>query len=170
MSSYIDIKADFDEVNEYLGDLGKQGRTITRYVLSNIARITAKNVKKSYNLYLHKNTGNLYKSIKHHLSRRGMYDVISANAKADSAVRYGYVNAAGTEIKAKNEKYLTFQIDGKWVKKVSVRIPSKNFIEEPAESYLKSGDMKKDMDFYLQKKLDALEKKGKIEIINEDNA
>ena len=169
MANYIDIKADFDEVNEYLGDIGKQGRTISRYVLSNIARITAKHIKKSYNLYLRKRSCNLYKNIKHHLSKRGMYDVVSSNAKSSNMVGYGYVNASGADIKAKNGKYLTFQIDGKWVKKASVKIPSKNFIEEPGERYLRSTQMKDDMDFYLQKKLDALEKKGKIEVIRENN-
>ena len=170
MASYIDIKADFDNINEYLGDIGRQGRTISRYVLSNIARITAKHIKKSYNIYLHKRTNNLYKNIRHHLSKRRMYDVISSNAISEGGVRYGYVNAAGAEIKAKKGKYLTFKIDDKWVKKASVKIPSKDFIEEPAERYLRSSQMKEDMDFYLQKKLDALEKKGKIEIIHEDNA
>ena len=169
MAQYIDIQTDFNEVKEYLKQMGKSGRTVSRYILRNIGRITKNKVKKSYNLYLHKKSGSLYKSIKSTLSKRKDYDVISANAKSEKGVRYGYVHAAGTTIKAKKNKYLTFKVNDKWVKKVSVRIPSKNFMEEPANSYLNSSQMRTDIDFYLEKKLQQMEKQGRIERVYEDN-
>jgi hypothetical protein len=165
MPSYIDIRSDFSEVNEYLGELGKQGKNISKYILRNIGRITKNKVKKSYNSYLHKDTGYLYKSIKSTQSKRSLYNVVSANARdPKTKVRYGYVQSAGATIKPKNKPYLTFQINGKWKKMKEVRVPAKNFMEEPANKYLKSTAIKQDIDKYLQKKLDQLEKQGKITI------
>lgn len=165
MAQFIDIHTDFEEVNELLSNMGKQGTAISKYVLRNIGRITRNKVKKSYKSYLQKDTGYLYKSIKSSQSKRGLYNVISANSKdPKTKVRYAYVLASGATIKPKNKKYLTFKVEDKWVKMKEVRIPSKNFMEEPANKYLKSTEMKMDMDKYLQKKLDQLEKQGKITI------
>lgn len=165
MPQYIQIQTDFYEVEELLKNLGKQGKNISRYILRNIGRITKNKIKKSYNIYLHKQSGDLYKSITSSQSKRGLYNVISANAKDDKTkVRYAYVLAQGAEIKAKNKKYLTFNVNGKWVKKKSVKLPSNEFMETPANKYLKSTQMKQDMDKYLQKKLEQLEKKGKITV------
>lgn len=165
MAQYVQIQTEFQLVEELLKNLGKQGKSISRYVLRNIGRITKNKIKKSYNIYLHKQSGDLYKSIKSYQSKRALYNVISANATDDkSKVRYAYVLASGSTIQAKNKKYLTFNVNGKWVKKKSVKIPANDFMETPATKYLKSTQMKQDMDKYLQKKLDQLEKKGKITV------
>lgn len=166
MAKFIDIQADFSEIDNYLKTLEKGSRTIRRYVLRNIGRITKNKIKKSYNVYLHKQSGDLYKSIKSTLSRRKDYDIVSANAENEKNIRYGYVLASGAEIRAKKKKYLTFKIDDKWIKKQSVMIPSKNFMEEPAEKYLKSTEMQMDMDYYLDKKLKDMEKKGTLKTQN----
>lgn len=170
MPEYVSLESDFKDAYVDLEVLGKQGKNITRYVLRNIGNKTKTAVKKSYNVYLHKGTGNLYKSITSKLSKRKDIAVISANAKSENLVRYGYVNAAGTEIKAKNGKTLTFKIEDKWIRKHSVKIASKNFVEQPANSYLGSSKMKTDMDYYLQKKINKLIEQGKVEVVNEDNA
>lgn len=169
MPEYISLESDFKDVYEELEVLGKQGKNITRYVLRNIGNKTKTTVKKSYNVYLHKGTGNLYRSITAKLSKRKDLVVVSANTKNDNRVRYGYVNAAGTEIKAKKGKYLTFKIEDKWIKRRSVKIPSRNFVEEPANNYLRSSNMKADMDYYLQKKINKLIEQGKVEVVNENN-
>lgn len=169
MPEYISLESDFKDAYVDLEVLGKQGKNITRYVLRNIGNKTKTAIKKSYNVYLHKGTGNLYRSITAKLSKRKDLVVVSANAKSDNLVRYGYVNAAGTEIKAKNGKFLTFKIDDKWIKKHSVKIKSKDFVEQPANTYLRSSTMKADMDYYLQKKIDKLIEQGKVEVVNENN-
>lgn len=163
MAQYVELQTDFEDVYDQLDELGKKRRQIVRYVLSNVTRLTKNKIKKSYNLYLHKNTGNLYKHIKSKLYKNMDWSYIISDAKSDKNVGYPFVLAAGAEIKPKKEdKYLTFQIDGKWVKKKSVTIPPRDFIGEPSKKYLGSSEMKRDMDFYLQKKLDLLEKKGVI--------
>lgn len=163
MPKFIDVRADFSEVDSYLKTLESGGRTIKRYVLKNIARITKNKVKKSYNTYLHKQSGDLYKSIKSSVSKKKDYGIVSANAGDEkTTVRYGYVLANGADIKAKKKPYLTFQIDGKWKKMKEVRVPAKNFMEEPAEKYLKSTEMKMDVDYYLDKKIQDMERKGTL--------
>lgn len=162
----VSLKVDFSEIDEFLDNLDDRAtrKQIIKYVLSNVTRITTNKIKKDYNLYLHKKTGNLYRNIKYKVYRRGTSSHIMSYAKSDNNVGYPFVLAAGVEIKPKKEDgYLTFQIDGKWIRKHSVTIPEHNFLEAPAKKYLNSSEMKKDMDFYLQKKIDQLEKKGVVE-------
>lgn len=166
MAQIVDIRTDFTEIQEYLDSLEKYSKPTIRYILSRVGAKSARKVKKSYNVYLHKRTNNLYRNVKAKTSKRGLYTIISSNGTSDDKhkARYGYVLAKGTTIKAKNSKYLTFQIDGKWKKVKQVKLESKNFIEEPILKYLNSSEVKRDIDTYLQKKLDQLEKKGKITI------
>lgn len=163
MADFIELQADFEDVYDQLDELGKKRRQIVRYVLSNVTRLTKNKIKKDYNLYLHKKSGNLYKHIKSKLYRNLDWSYIISDARGSNNVGYPFVLAAGAEIKPKKEDgCLTFQIDGKWIRKKSVTIPARDYINAPAKKYLGSSEMKKDMDFYLQKKLDALESKGVI--------
>ena len=58
----------------------------------------------------------------------------------------------GMEIRAK-DKYLTFQVNGEWVKVRSVHIPARNFFEVGAR-YMDSQEMKRDIEVILKREVD----------------
>ena len=170
MSGYFSLEPDFQDIYNELGEYKDKEKQITRYILSNIARITKNKVKKDYNLYLHKDTNNLYRHIKSRVKRSASTHndvaIVLSDASSANGVHYPFVLASGAEIKPKEEDgCLTFQIDGKWIRKHSVTIPERDFMGGPAKKYLGSSEMKNDMEIYLQKKLDKLAeqaaKKGK---------
>lgn len=161
-AGFINVKADIDEAMEVFEKLEKGQNTIRRHLLAGIGT-SAKNRAKTYSKSLiHKQSGALYKSFKRTIVRSGKAAIIEAKARAANQVFYGYALAKGATIKAKHNDYLTFQIDGKWIKKKEVKLPSRDYINEPVKKYIDSAECKLQMEKLVQKELDKLEKKGII--------
>ena len=97
-------------------------------------------------------------SIRKYVYRNGKAVVITAHNIGDTN-RYGFMLAHGFTSEAQNEPTLTFQIDGKWIRKHSVTVKPKDFIEQPVKSYLGSGQVNQDLETITQKKIDSLTKK-----------
>ena len=97
-----------------------------------------------------------------HNRNGSFYSYISGKktSKDGRIARYGYMLASGYSITAKDpHKYLTFNINGKWVKKKSVTVAPRDFMEEPIDRYMMSGDLKARIDKAFDKQLEKVAKK-----------
>jgi len=160
MAEFITIQADLDEAMEFFDSLDKGQKKIRRHILAGVGTAAKNRVKKSYKNYLKKQTGALYKSIVRKVIRNGEAVLIEANERNEDRVLYGYALAKGSKITAKASDYLTFQIDGKWVKVHEVQLKEHKFITSPVNDYMKSPELKQQLDRLAQKEIDKLEKKG----------
>jgi hypothetical protein len=159
MAQFISLETDFSEAMEAFEELDRMSFKIQRSILAGVGSKASSMAKKSYSMSLKKKTGNLYKNIKRVVTRSGNAVIIYSNALSENKVRYGFVLSKGTTIKAKDD-YLTFQIDGKWIKKKSVRIPERDWIVKPIENYIGSIEYDSQIDRLIQKEVDKLFKKG----------
>ena len=161
MADFVSIQTDFSEAMQLFENLEKGQKTIRRHLLAGVGTSAKNKVKKLYKTYGLKNgTGALFKSIKRKVIRSGEAVIIDANARSQKQVLYGYALAKGSAIRAKSDNYMTFQIDGKWVQTHEVKLPERNFVAEPVNDYLKSNQLRQQLDRLAQKEIDKLEKKG----------
>ncbi len=158
MAAEISVKADLDDVMKTLSEIDGNKEKMRRRVLSGIASAVKSKVKRSYSALLHKRSGTLYKSIQSKVSRDGRLAIVSPSATANG-VRYGYVLAKGTTIVPKKANTLTFQIDGKWIRKHSITLPERDWVEKPAKDYIDSPAYKAKLDSLVQKEIDKAEKR-----------
>lgn len=158
MAVEISVKADLDDVMKSLNELDGNKDKMRKRVLSGIASSVKSKVKRSYSALLHKRSGTLYKSIQSKVTRDGRMAIVSPPASVNG-VRYGYVLAKGTTITAKKANTLTFQIDGKWIRKHSVTLPERDWVEKPAKNYIDSPSYKAKLDSLVQKEVDKAEKR-----------
>ncbi len=156
------LEADFDEALRMLSRLGANKQKAMKRMLGSIGTSAKAKVKKAYKSYgLHKQSGDLYKSITRRVVRSGKGVIVEAKARTDKGLFYGYAIAKGALITAKKEKYLTFQCDGKWVKVHSVKLPERDFVAKPVVDYLKSQAFKERFQSLVQKEIDRVEKESK---------
>lgn len=165
-TQFVNVTARLDEATLFLQGLDVNQKTIRRRVLNAVGSGAKKQVKKYYNLYLHKQSGALYKSIIKKFTRSKKAITISAKARgedrglAGNYVFYGYALAKGSTIKAKKHKYLTFKVGDKWAKKTEVKLPNKDFIVSPVNYYLDSTQADWDINRQLEKEIAKIEKKA----------
>ena len=162
MAEYISVETDFNDALRLFYSLDKEYPKIRRRILSGIGQSAANRSKKSYKGLLQKRSGNLYKSIKKSVVKSGKAVVIYPRAMSDNNVRYGFPLAKGSLIQAKGDNYLTFQVNGKWVKKKQVQIGSHDFVEGPIMKYIGSQDYNNQIDKLMDKEIKKLEKKGYV--------
>ena len=158
MAAEISVKADLDDVMKTLSEIDGNKEKMRKRVLSGIASAVKSKVKSSYRRYLNKRSGTLYKSIQSKVCRDGRMAIVSPSANSNG-VRYGYVLAKGTTIVPKKANTLTFQIDGKWIRKHSVTIPERDWVEKPARDFIDSPSYKAKLDSLVQKEIDKAEKR-----------
>ena len=161
----ISVKAEVDQVLRFFDGIKVSEKSISRGIMSQVGQGGRKAVRSKYGSILHKRSGALYKSIKYKVYKNGRNVVFSADAnsgkktsKDGRIARYGYMLASGYTITAKHG-FLTFNINGKWLKKKSVTVAPKDFMEGPLNRYMDSGDLKDRIDKAFQKQLDKIEKK-----------
>lgn len=155
------VKTEFDEALKLLTKMGENRNKMMRRLLSGIGTSAKSKVKKAYKSYgLNKNTGKLYKSITRKVLRSGRGVIIEAKAQSDKGIFYGYALAKGARICAKNGEYLAFEKDGKWIRAHEVKLPERDFVVRPVESYLKTEEFKNRLDQLVQKEIEKLEKEA----------
>jgi len=160
MADFISVQTDMSDAMKLFDGLEKGQKTIARHLLAGVGTSVKNRVKKEYRALFKKTSGNLYKSISRRVVRSGKAVVIDTKARAANQVFYGYALAEGSTIRAKSSNYLTFQVDGKWAKKMEVKLPSRDFVAAPANRYLSSPEYREQLDRLVQKEIDKLEKKG----------
>ena len=162
----ISIKAEVDTAVRYFDTLGQSERTVTRAIMNQVGQGGRKAIRSKYSSILHKRSGKLYKSIKYSIFDNGKSVIFSINASSGKKTskdgrnaRYGYMLSSGYTITAKNRKYLTFNINGKWIKKKSVTVTPRDIVEGPIDRYMSSGDLKNRIDKAFDQQLEKVKKR-----------
>lgn len=180
---FVNFDFEINQAQKLINSIEKQSYDIQRKAIATGGRYIAQQVRRSYTDFFqnppqhHDKSGmpglrkgepeNLKKSIKnkaYHKPKLGqiIYSNVHAfNPYNPSApkVLYGYALAKGFTITAKNDKYLTFQVDGKWKKKKQVTVAKRPFVIEPADRAAHSQEIVKRMEGTVTKELEKLEKK-----------
>ena len=159
MAEFISIKADVEPIKELFQEVASKSKYLQKNILTALGNKAKSTLKKKYSLNLKKGSENLYKSINKYVSKKGDSVSIYSPAKKDG-VRYGFVLSKGATIKAKGDGYLTFKIDGKWIKAKSITIKGKDWVEAPVRSFIDSSEYGKTIDAVITKEVDKLFKKG----------
>lgn len=164
----VSLQTDLQECYRLLDGLEHNNKTVRKYIMRAASTGGRSYVKRQYKSVLHKRTGQLYKSLTSYVDRQG-YKIVFTNS-ADSGkktskdgrtARYGFMLASGYTIQPKDKgKTLTFQINGKWVRKYSVTVRPKDFIEAPVDRYFESHDCEERMEKAAQKQVDYWEKRA----------
>lgn len=159
MNKEIDFNTDFEDVEKILKSTLKQLNSIERKSMNAGGNYVAKQIRRSYSEYFpnpprqhikpFKDPENLKKSIKKRQQKKPSlivtiwsyvhaYDPARPNAKP---VLYGQALAKGFTATAKQDKYLTFQANGKWVKVKQVTINARPFVTQPGERAANSSEV-----------------------------
>ena len=154
------IEADIADSLKFLESLGVHKDKSLKRILSGVGTVAKNQVRKAYKSQgLAKGTGALYKSITRKVIRSGKAVIVEAKAQsAHSKVFYGYAIAKGAHITAKNDTYLTFQKQGKWIKVHAVTLPERDFVATPVKNYLCSPAFNQKLDELVQKEVHRIEK------------
>lgn len=165
----VSVEADISEPVRMLQELGAKRTRSMKRVLGKIGTAAKAPVRKACrSTGLHKRTGTLYKSIRSKVMRNGAAVIIRAGAQRDGKILYGYALAKGSTITAKKGRTLAFQIDGKWVRVHSVKLPMRDFVEAPVRKYLATPEFKAKLDRIVKKEVEMAEKDAAAKAAKED--
>ena len=153
----VNVKADVDEAMTMLQCLHGNRNSMRRRILSGIGTAVKQHVKSRYSALLHKRSRTLYKSVNAKVFKSGAAVKISPRAEHENKL-YGYALAMGSTIEAKNSDFLTFKVGDKWVKRHSIKLKPRDWIEAPAKQYLSSSSYRERLDQLIQKEIDKAEK------------
>lgn len=181
--NFVEFDFEIKQAQKLINAIEKQSYNIQRKAMATGGRYIAQQVRRSYTDFFsnppqrHDKSAmpgrekgepeNLKKSIKNKAYRRPkLGQVIYSNVHAFNPynpsapkVLYGAALAKGFTITAKNDKYLTFQVDGKWKKKKEVTVAKRPWVREPADRAAHSQEIVRKMEETTQKELQKLEKK-----------
>ena len=158
----LSIEADISEAISMLTKLGAKEKRTLKKVLSQIGTDAKNKARKAYkSTGLGIGTGELKKSIIRKVLKNGKEVLISAKARNERNIFYGYALAKGSLIRPKNADALHFQIDGKWITAKEVKLKEHDFIVSPVKDYLQSSAFKEKLDKVVQKEIDRIEKESK---------
>lgn len=162
----ISIAADVKEGIELLSELNIKKKTISKAILRTVGTGGKQAIRKGYRDTLRKRTGKLYKSIRSYVYKNGTKVVFTNDAdsgkltsKNGRLARYGFMLASGYTVQRKDDKPLHFQVNGKWVSAMSVRVRPRDWMEPPLVRFVNSHDCEVRIDKALQQQIDRFEKK-----------
>lgn len=155
----LSIEADISDALSMLKSLGANEKRTMKRILSAVGTDAKNKAKKAYKgTGLQKRSGELHKSIIRKVLKGGKEVLISAKARNERNIFYGYALAKGSVIRPREKAALHFQIDGKWVTATEVRLKPHDFIEAPVRSYLSSTAFKEKLDKLVHKEIERIEK------------
>ena len=147
----VSITTELDEAKNFLDGL-KEDKWLQKNLLTTVAQKTRQKVRSSYSSYLNKQAGTLYNSIKYKVAKKG------TSAAVYPGVKYGFMLAHGYDVVPKTD-FLTFKIGDKWIRTYGpITVGSKNFVEEPANTYLTGLGINYDLEERMQKEVKRIEK------------
>ena len=157
--AFIEMETQLDDAMELLNGIQHNEQRIRKSVLGMFGTKAKNAAKRNYTSVLHKRSGYLYKTIRKYTYTNGKAVVITAHRNEDTN-RYGFVLAHGATIEPRNHKTLTFFSNGKWVRRHSVTIKSKDFIERPVLDYVSGSQIDKDLENITQRIIEKTEQRA----------
>lgn len=163
MATFISVESEIKEAMKTFEDLEKYSPRIQRSILAGVGNRAKSIVKKNYSKHLQKRSGNLYKDIKRMVVKRGNAVVITTMARGENKAFYGHALAQGSTIRAKTSKGLVFKIGDKWIRKHEVKLPQRDWFDQPISAYIGSTEYNEQIDKLVEREIKKLAKKGIIE-------
>ncbi len=153
----VSVAADIDGAKKALAGLEEYTKYLHRDILRAVAAGATKQVKSEFPFK--KRSGELYRKTAYHMTRDRKAVMITNDATSAAGVRYGWVLAAGADIRPKHGKALKFA-DGTFSKRAL--IPRHAWIVPPAQRFVESPAREAAVQKAIDKALARLEKKGII--------
>lgn len=162
----VSLYSEFSGCMAFFDGLDVNRKTIQKRILSSVATGGKQAIRRNYSRFLRKRTGNLYRSIKSYVKRNGSAVVFTNDAdsgkntgKGGKRGRYGFMLASGFTVTNKGKYLLTFNCNGQWIRKYSVTVRERDWVEGPIERYTESTDCHNRMDSAFQKQVDYWDKR-----------
>ena len=160
---FVDIQTDLTEALNELEGFEKERKQIKKNLLRTAAQKARKKVKASYAQYLHKRSGELYKSLTYKVWKDG------SEADVYPTKKYGFMLSAGFTTPKQPGPLLTFKIGDKWIKTYGpITVQARKWTTGPAYKYLNSSELNRDLEDKLQKEVERIEKKYAKAAMNEN--
>ena len=153
----ISIKEEYDEVRRKLDEIGDT-RTVNRLSKSMFRaalRGGTKIAKRSLNASSRKRSGSLYRSIKGRISKQNRAVGYIGPTGSFNFMK-AYTLEQGQTRTAKEPGFMTFKINGQWIRKKTVTQPARPWFERSVGTYLESGQVVKEMEQQLEKDLQKI--------------
>ena len=161
----IDMSVEISSALTFFNNLDVNKFEIERRLLKTVGQGSKTAVKRTMGRVVKRRTGTLYKSIYFTMGRHRV--TISTNAtsgkptsKDGRPARYGFMLAHGYTITDQNKETLTFNINGKWIRKHKVTVPAKDFVEPGVERFIASADCNQRLDKEIAKQVEYWDKRS----------
>ena len=165
-SGVINIKAEIDDAKKFFDGLNVNEKTITKQLLKTTGSGGLSRIRRGYNSVLNKRSGTLYKSLKYVIRDNNTKVVFTNTANSGKKTSkdgrlayYGFMLASGYDVTAKEGRWLTFNVNGKWARVKQIHVAPRDFVEGPIDRFMESGDLDRRLDTTFQKQVERVEKK-----------
>ena len=161
----VDLSIEMTSALAFFKDLDANKFAIERRLLRTVGQGAKTSVKRYMGKVVQRRTGTLYKSIYFVVGwKHSVYVSTNASsgkptAKDGRNARYGYMLAYGWDSYDQNEETMTFNINGKWIRKHHIHVEGRDWFEPGVFKFLDSPDCNTRMDKELKKQIDYWEKK-----------
>lgn len=146
-TEYEDLKKKLDEIQD-----PKTIQKLSKKMFQAALRGGVKAAKKSLSITASKKSGSLYRSIKGRLSRKDKAVGIIGPSGSFNFMK-AYTLEQGITRKAKDSEYMSFKVNGRWVRKKTVNQYPRPWFERSVGKYLESNQLVSDMDKQLERDL-----------------
>jgi len=156
-----EMAADFTEVLKSLNEMGlrRNSERITKKILRTLGQRGQTQAKKSYRGKVGKRTGELYKSIKYGVNRKGTFGYIGP--RGAKQFMKAAVLEKGWTISAKGGGFLRFKIGDKWITKKQVEIKPRDWFFKAVDGWFNSPESRLVLESTLQKEIQKIWEKQK---------
>ncbi|AFG37632.1 hypothetical protein [Spirochaeta africana] len=147
-----EVSGDLQEIKKALTDLGleRNTRTIQRRILRRLGSKARTVAKRSYRANLGKETGELYRSIRHRLTKKGSVIISPTGGKN---LMKGNVLQSGAVIRPTSGEFLTYQINGKWIKSRVSIIRPRNWFYQAVDAFANSAEAQRYIEEQLEREV-----------------
>lgn len=149
----IHIHEDFSDIYKALDEIGLKSKQINRKVLSLFGREGRKQARREIRSKTTRRSGELAGGMRFMIKPIDKLTVMPSPGKNWMKAE---VLQRGWEVKSKSKPYMTFQIDGNWVKVKSFKIQPRGWFYSSFDSYINSGLARQDAEKLLVKEIDRI--------------
>lgn len=173
------VKTDIEDCMKFFDGLDVNHRRIQERLMRTTGQGAVRAAKQGFSRTLKSRTGNLKKHIRYVMGWKGEYIKVYSDAQSSKATsgsrdtkrgisfgtprlaRYGFMLAKGFTITDLHAESLVFRDsrDGKWVRKHTVTVPPKDWLEPQVIRFADSSELTHRLDKELQKQIEYWEKR-----------
>ena len=161
----VDLSIEITHAMSFFKELDVNKFAIERRLLRTVGQGAKTSVKRNMGKVVQRRTGNLYRSIyfvvgfKHQVYVATNASSGKPTAKDGRNARYGFMLAHGWDSYDQHEETMTFNINGKWIRRHHIHVEGKDWFEPGVNRFLDSSDCNSRLDKELKKQIDYWDKR-----------